>query len=39
MRRKTVSVKANICLTYEYFLLRVVWNKEMLYHHCFSTLL
>jgi hypothetical protein len=21
------------------FLLRMVWNNEMLYHHCFSTLL
>jgi hypothetical protein len=22
-----------------HFLFRIVWNKKMLYHHCFSTLL
>ena len=36
-KTKLEFVLFNFRLTY--FLLRMVWNKEMLYRHCFSTLL
>jgi len=33
----TYNKACTICLMH--FLFSIVWNKEMLYHHCFSTLL